>query len=309
MEIISCVQDNSSYKRSFRIPNFQRKTRRNDNFNTSILTTNIGSFSQVKAPRDYSVKGVLRAIGGTITKVQNFCVENSKKLLISIGVIAVFTTTVTASLAIYNYSVNTISPLQFETENALDIENLNKLMATFALEGVAEYDEEGNLLDTEGFIPQNFTQPVTYQNYTVKRGDTISGIAKKFGLTNLSTLISVNDIGNVRQLAAGQHLKVPSIDGIIYTVKAGDSINSIITKNGITLETLLDVNDLTSEHLTVGQQLFLPGVGLDSKTLRNAMGDLFRMPIAAPFRWTSMYGPRTDPIAGHQSFHTGVDMA
>ena len=307
MEIISCVQD-TSYRRSFRIPNFQRKTRRNNYFNTSILTTNIGSFSNVKAPRDLSVKGILKSIGGTITKVQDFCSENSKKLLITISSIAAFALILTTSLGIYNYTANSIKPLQFESD-ALDIENLNKLMASFALEGAAEYDEDGNLLDTEGFTPQNFAQPVTYKNYTVKPGDTISGIAKKFGLTNLSTLISVNDIGNVRQLAAGQHLKVPSLDGIIYTVKAGDSINSIATKNNITLESLLDVNDLTTEQLTVGQQLFLPGVGLDQRTLRNAMGDLFKMPIAAPFRWTSMYGPRIDPIAGHKSFHTGVDMA
>ena len=307
MEIISCVQD-TSYRRSFRIPNFQRKTRRNNSFNTSILTTNTGSFSNVKAPRDLSVKGILKSIGGTITKVQDFCSENSKKLLITISSIAAFALILTTSLGIYNYTANSIKPLQFESD-ALDIENLNKLMASFALEGAAEYDEDGNLLDTEGFTPQNFAQPVTYKNYTVKPGDTISGIAKKFGLTNLSTLISVNDIGNVRQLAAGQHLKVPSLDGIIYTVKAGDSINSIATKNNITLESLLDVNDLTTEQLTVGQQLFLPGVGLDQRTLRNAMGDLFKMPIAAPFRWTSMYGPRIDPIAGHKSFHTGVDMA
>ena len=39
------------------------------------------------------------------------------------------------------------------------------------------------------------------------------------------------------------------------------------------------------------------------------MGDLFRLPIAAPFRWTSMYGKRIDPIANVESFHTGVDMA
>ena len=122
-------------------------------------------------------------------------------------------------------------------------------------------------------------------------------------------MISVNDIGNVRQLAAGQKLRIPSYDGIIYTVKKGDSLDSIVKKNKIDLESLLDVNELTSETLTAGQQLFLPGASLDSKSLKTAMGDRFIMPIAAKFRWSSPYGARIDPIAGVKSFHTGTDMA
>ena len=122
-------------------------------------------------------------------------------------------------------------------------------------------------------------------------------------------MISVNDIGNVRQLGAGQKLKIPSIDGIVYTVKNGDSLNSIATANKIKLENLLDVNELSSETLTVGQQLFLPGVGLDQKTLQSRMGELFMVPITSKFRWTSPYGWRADPFTGVRSFHTGTDMA
>ena len=44
-------------------------------------------------------------------------------------------------------------------------------------------------------------------------------------------------------------------------------------------------------------------------TLKNALGELFILPIAASFRWTSPYGWREDPIAKVRSFHTGVDMA
>ena len=42
---------------------------------------------------------------------------------------------------------------------------------------------------------------------------------------------------------------------------------------------MLDVNELTSENLTVGQSIFLPGVGLDKKTLQSKMGELFIIPI------------------------------
>ena len=214
-----------------------------------------------------------------------------------------------------NYIENHTGPLEFQTEESSDIEILNNLMSAFALENSIEYDENGFIIgltkevDTVAPRTLSYKQPVTYQNYKVKSGDTISGITKKFGLSNISTLISVNDIGNVRQLAAGQKLRIPSYDGIIYTVKKGDSLDSIVKKNKIDLESLLDVNELTSETLTAGQQLFLPGASLDSKSLKTAMGDRFIMPIAAKFRWSSPYGARIDPIAGVKSFHTGTDMA
>ena len=184
-------------------------------------------------------------------------------------------------------------------------------MKNFARELTSDVDENGLITDSAGTSISSalLSQPVEYQTYKVKSGDTISGIAKKFGLTNISTLISVNDIGNVRQLGAGQKLKIPSMDGIIYTVKSGDSLNSIATANNIKLENILDVNELTTETLTVGQQLFLPGVGLDQKTLQSRMGELFITPISASFRWSSSYGWRADPFTGVQSFHTGVDMA
>ena len=155
----------------------------------------------------------------------------------------------------------------------------------------------------------SYTQPVTYQNYSVRSGDTISGITRKFGLRNISTLISVNDISNVRQLGAGQKLKIPSIDGIIYTVKKGDSLESIVKKYNVKLATILDVNELNTDVLSAGQQLFIPGAAMDSKSLKEAMGELFIMPLKSKFRWSSSYGKRIDPIAGVSSFHTGTDMA
>ena len=154
-----------------------------------------------------------------------------------------------------------------------------------------------------------FSQPVTFQTYKVQPGDTISGITKKFGLKNISTLIAVNDIDNVRQLCAGQKLKIPSIDGLYYTVKPGNSLTGISAKYNVTMEDLLDVNELEAAELKAGQQLFIPGAKLESSALQNALGELFKRPIAAKFRFTSMFGPRLDPFSGVKSYHTGIDMA
>lgn len=309
MEIISYVQDKP--RKSFSFPVFEHKERKAyaSSITYSNFSTEIKSFNAQRVKSGFSVKNVLKITGSTVAEVQKILLANVKLIISTILIAALIIAGVYFGVSINSKIKNYTGPLTLNNEDALDIENLNKLMATFALEGRVDYDEEGQLLDSNSLPAQVFTQPVTYQNYKVRAGDTISGIAKKFGLRNISTLISVNDIGNVRQLGAGQKLKIPSIDGVIYTVKKGDSLDSIISKNKIKLEQLLDVNELTSETLSVGQQLFLPGVGLDANTLKNAMGDLFKLPIAAKFRWSSPYGYRIDPIANVKSFHTGVDMA
>lgn len=309
MEIISYVQDKP--RKSFSFPVFEHKERKSyaSSITYSSFSTEIKSFNAQRVKSGFSVKNALKITGSTVAEVQKILLANVKLIISTILIAALIIAGVYFGVSINSKIKNYTGPLTLNNEDSLDIENLNKLMATFALEGRVDYDEEGKLLDSNTLPVQVFTQPVTYQNYKVRAGDTISGIAKKFGLRNISTLISVNDIGNVRQLGAGQKLKIPSIDGVIYTVKKGDSLDSIITKNKVKLEQLLDVNELTSDTLTVGQQLFLPGVGLDANTLKNAMGDLFKLPIAAKFRWSSPYGYRIDPIAGVKSFHTGVDMA
>ena len=324
MEIISYVQDNSRARsfgnfgnfrplKTFSLPELQFKHKERAKAATitsNIFSPELKSFSAQKVKSDFSLRTFFKTVGGAVTTGGTYIADNAKRISIIFSAALLATTVTVFSFKLVNHHINHTGPLVLQSDGADDIEILNKLMANFALEGKIDYDENGKLLDVEAAsVKANFTQPVSFQTYKVRSGDTISGIAKKFGLTNISTLISVNDIGNVRQLAAGQKLKIPSIDGIIYTVKNGDSLSSITSKHKISLEQLLDVNELTSETLTAGQQLFLPGASMDANSLRNAMGELFRMPIAAKFRWSSPYGNRIDPIAGVKSFHTGTDMA
>lgn len=312
MEIISYVQDNSRKSGwSFTLPSFSRNFKNHTSSVTSaVFSPELKTFSAQKVHSQFSARTFFKITGSVLSDALEFTKENIKKIAIICGAAVIFGAALFTAFALVNHFNNHTGPLVLESDGSADIENLNRLMASFALEGKADYDEAGNILDADISVDAyKFTQPVSYQTYKVKAGDTISGIAKKFGLTNISTLISVNDIGNVRQLAAGQKLKIPSMDGIIYTVKKGDSLSTITSKHKVGLEQLLDVNELTSETLTAGQQLFLPGAAMDAAALKNAMGELFRIPISAKFRWTSPYGYRIDPISGVRSFHTGTDMA
>lgn len=312
MEIISYVQDRPQNKR-INLPVFNRRAKHNSKSITySLYSSELKSFSVQKIKPQFSVRELFVVLGQGITVVQKYFVACRKIILLSLVALIFGTAAIFGAFRYASYKDSFTGPLEFQSETAIDIENLNKLMANFALEGSITIDESGNIIDENQPIKLTnvqYAEPVKYQNYKVRSGDTISGIAKKFGLKNVSTLISVNDIGNVRQLAAGQKLKIPSIDGIVYTVKKGDTLDSVVKANKIKFDELVDVNDLSAETLTVGQQLFLPGVSLDSKTLKTAMGDKFIMPIQAPFRWTSPYGKRVDPIAKVESFHTGTDMA
>ena len=308
MEIISFVQQ-SQKKRAITFP-VRRK-----NYNSVSFAYTYPSekhvFKAGKVHKDITVKSCVASLGQGISDFGGLLAKNIKAIVISLFTIVGIAGLAIGAYFVTDYTLSHTKIITLNVEEKYDIESLDTLMKNFALEITNDVDENGLLTDSTGtaISAALLSQPVEYQTYKVKSGDTISGIAKKFGLTNISTLISVNDIGNVRQLGAGQKLKIPSIDGIIYTVKAGDSLNSIANANNIKLENILDVNELTTETLTVGQQLFLPGVGLDQKTLQSRMGELFILPISASFRWSSPYGWRADPFTGVRSFHTGTDMA
>lgn len=150
---------------------------------------------------------------------------------------------------------------------------------------------------------------VTWQTYTVRKGDTITGITRRYGLDNLSTIIAVNGVDNARAIQAGKKIRIPSMDGIVHTVSAGNSLAGISAKYNVSVEDILDVNDLSTKELSVGQELFIPGATMDNTALREAMGDLFKPPIRVSYRLSSHFGWRADPFTGVRSYHSGVDMA
>lgn len=203
---------------------------------------------------------------------------------------------------------NKSNPLSLNDERIDEFELLNKQMQIFALESYNDIEDDGSVIGAQ--TTYSFKKPVTYSTYTVKQGDTISGIIKKFNLNNISTLIAVNNIDNVRTLNAGRKLTIPSVDGLFYRVQKGDSIQSVVKKYNVSIEDLLDVNDLESEVLSVGKNLFIPGAKLDKTTLKNAMGDTFINPLRnSAWRLTSRCGYRANPFTGVRQYHPGIDLA
>lgn len=103
--------------------------------------------------------------------------------------------------------------------------------------------------------------PVPYQ---VQTGENPTTIAQKFGL-DLSTIIWANGTleENPELLSVGQTLLIPALDGVLHTVKEGDTLNSLATlyKVDVSLIVWFPGNGLSSADapLQVGQNIMVPG--------------------------------------------------
>ena len=152
---------------------------------------------------------------------------------------------------------------------------------------------------------------LTYQTYRVKSGDMIGYIADAFGITQ-DTIISVNNIRQSRLIQPNQYLKIPSMAGILYTVKQdGETPATIAIKYEVDAEKCASVNFLSSTtELKAGYSIFVPDAELDWMTRQEINGDLFKKPLKVRYWLSSSYGWRDSPFnAGTRSFHGGIDMA
>lgn len=128
-----------------------------------------------------------------------------------------------------------------------------------------------------------YTGKSTEGYYIVKKGDTLYSIARDNNLS-VSELKQLNNLTS-NTLSVGQRLKIksdatifpieptqPSDTSNIYTVKSGDSLYSIARKYNVTVNDLMKYNNLTSNLLSIGQQIRIPTSGT-SNTYTVKSGD------------------------------------
>jgi LysM repeat protein/predicted chitinase len=108
----------------------------------------------------------------------------------------------------------------------------------------------------------NMATTLSTKSYTVKSGDTLSGIALKFDMT-VAELQSLNNISNPDSIYVGQVLKVydnsapaPDSGTTTYTVKMGDTLSGIAVKFGMSQSELQSLNNISNpDNIFVGQVL------------------------------------------------------
>ena len=171
----------------------------------------------------------------------------------------------------------------------------------------SETDSSENNAEQYSFKPA----VLTYQTYRVKKGDMIGFIADDFDVTS-DTIISINNIKQSRLIQPGQYLKIPSMPGILYTVRTdGETPATIAKKYDVDAEKCALVNSTTVETaLSAGTSVFVPDAALDWMTRQEINGDLFHKPLRVRYWLSSPYGWRDSPFnTGRRSFHGGIDMA
>lgn len=94
------------------------------------------------------------------------------------------------------------------------------------------------------------------QEVVVKQGDTLAGLAARYGTTPEAILETNALTGS--DLMPGAVLKIPSLD-TTYVVQPGDTLSGIATSVGTTVGALVALNGLQSTNLAVGQRLKLSG--------------------------------------------------
>ena len=125
------------------------------------------------------------------------------------------------------------------------------------------------------------------QHYTVKTGDSLTGIASRFGVS-MMTVWWANHLTSKDALHVGEDLVIPPVNGLVVTVQAGDTLDSIAAANSISISDIIAMNDLQDPNLIVGQVLLLPG----------AKGDPIPTPKPKPTKAPSSGGGRSSSASG-----------
>jgi membrane-bound lytic murein transglycosylase D len=188
------------------------------------------------------------------------------------------------------------SPVRFETvqvNRPVRLSSLSKLLKLQTntlsflnpeLRHQATPDAEYNLKVPDDYRDQALTAfnslskwippEATYVLHYVRRGETVSGIARRYG-TSVSAISRLNRLRRSFLIRAGQRLKIPTYrrsrrytpprelrlikegEKMVYVVKRGDSIQVIARAFNTTIKRIKELNNLQSNIIKVGQKLVI----------------------------------------------------
>ncbi|OYW42946.1 hypothetical protein B7Z28_01140 [Candidatus Saccharibacteria bacterium 32-45-3] len=134
------------------------------------------------------------------------------------------------------------------------------------------------------------------RTYTTKVGDTVPAVARDHGVS-VDTVKWANNL-TTDALGPDQLLTIPVVDGVVYTLKEGDSADSIATRYGGDASRIISYNDLEF-GITPGAKIVIPsGVLPETERPGYSAPRLQTAPQVA--RTTTSSGVTTAVIAGNR---------
>ncbi len=128
----------------------------------------------------------------------------------------------------------------------------------------------GIFLNDTSSIPTDTTKDVEqeYEYITVESGQTLSKIAEEYD-TSYKYLAKINDISNPNLIYVGEEIKVPVLKSEeihdtshrLYIIKEGDTLSEIAEEYGVSVERLVELNDISDPDLIyAGEILRIPTI-------------------------------------------------
>ena len=134
-----------------------------------------------------------------------------------------------------------------------------------------QYSDAGNVPGISGQVDLDYFKDTMLINggndsgspgdvtYTVRPGDTLWAIARRFG-TTVQELVMLNWIADPDLIYPGQVLRLPDSSSVlVYRVVRGDTLSGIALRFGTTVQALARANHIANPNLIdVGQTLVIP---------------------------------------------------
>lgn len=199
-------------------------------------------------------------------------------LIISIsGLIMAFLLFIARSFILYdltdeNYSFNNSSSREINNTPSVDVSNIPDKRSAREDSSLCCFNSSGTVIIT---IPE-FIRDMQCSEYTLKDGDTLTSIARKYISTctlnaSLKLIKEASNISNPNLISTGTKIRIPETllsNGYIHTIVYGDTWDKLCTdyypiyNSDYMVKVLMFINDLPDNNLPLGTEIYLPNINI-----------------------------------------------
>jgi membrane-bound lytic murein transglycosylase D len=276
-------------------------------------------------------------------KTNNFWELNLRKQTYDYVPLYIAATIIAKDPGKYGFEVEYDEPIEFDTvivDKPIDLKTIAEVLSV-SVEEIRELNPE--LLrdvtppqyrsyplrvpvNTKEIFSQRYSELPSKNLYTmhkVKKGETVSGIAKRYGVSPFN-IIQANSLSKRYRIYPGQQLKIPGYNEAnnsqktsinktnsaskngysTYKVKPGDTLEEIASSFNTTTSNLEKLNGLSNQDLIkAGEKLKVPSVN-DHNTSQKivihkvkrgetlwSIANYFRVPLQKLLEWNSLSDP------------------